>query len=39
MEVSSEVALVGKPGGRGDFGQRQLRIAEHQFDAFDTPPQ
>lgn len=33
------MALVRKPGGEGDFGQRKLCLAKHPFHSFEPPAQ
>jgi hypothetical protein len=35
--MPSEMTLVGKPGGEGDFRQRQLSLAEHVLNVFEAP--
>ena len=36
-EMPSEMALVGKPRGQGDFRQWQLSLAEHVLNVFQAP--
>ena len=38
-EMSSEMTLVGKPGGQGDFRQRQLSLTEHVLNVLEAPLQ
>jgi hypothetical protein len=37
--MPSEMTLVGKPAGLGDFRQWQLSLAEHVLDMFQAPLQ
>jgi hypothetical protein len=34
--MPSEMTLVGKPGGQGDFRQRQLSLTEHALNVFEA---
>src|SRR5579864_9168937 len=36
-EMQSEMGLVGKPRGQGDFRQWQLSLAEHVLNVFQAP--
>src|SRR5258708_39931597 len=37
--MPSEMTLVGKPGGQGDFRQRQLSLTEHVLNVLEAPLQ